>query len=306
MKRISFLGIMIIIFLFALNGCSGGDRRNDPSSYMTGTEGVSISFVTNNPPSNVWVDNTNSEEIPIEIEAFNRGTYAAGNIEMSLVGFDQSIVSADGFSGISFDGTDGYKTRYNPEGGYDSDSANMNIVNMQDSDTYQFTLKLVYCYDYETTAAIQICVDPNPNKEARDDACVASTSVSTSGQGAPIGISSIEAEPMPGNVRLKINVKHYGQGQVLKGGTQCEGVPNREDENYVEFTTTPTLGDITGTCITESPVKLRSGQASIICNFPLDKEKSAYKTILNMKLFDYRIKDTVQKDIRIINEQNQN
>jgi hypothetical protein len=261
------LYVVFAILALFITGCSFGSTTSD-SSYMTGKSGVSMQFLPNNPPSTIYLNNNFAEDTPIVVEAFNRGTSPAGNIQAFFVGFDDNLVTVNDLNfDLSSDGD--YKTRYNPEGGFDEQETELRVNDLGNADTYEFNLKLVYCYDYVTRAAVQVCVDPNPNRVNKDDACTPS-SVSTSGQGAPIGITSIDQEAMPGNVRLKINVQHYGQGKVLRSGAQCEGVPLRADENYVTFSE-PTLAGNTGTCVTTSPLKLRNGQGTIICNFPLDR-----------------------------------
>lgn len=300
MRRELSILILMSLVLF-LSGCLSSGGSSSAHSYMSGTDGISMSFVYNNPPDIVYLDDTYSEDTPIEIEAFNRGTSPSSNVETFFVGFDDNIISIPNVN-IDFSGNEEYKTRYNPEGGYDADSTTMSVGDLGNTDTYQFNLKLMYCYDYDTIAGVQLCVDPNPNRENKDDACTPS-SVSTNGQGAPIGIESVDMESMPGNVRLKINVKHYGQGVVLKSSAQCRGISLNEDEDYIEFTN-PTLGGISGNCITDSPLKLRNGKGSLICNFPLDSSESSYSTILELELYNYKIKDSVQKTINIINEDN--
>jgi hypothetical protein len=298
-KILKFNILLIMLgFLFILSGCSVGTTSD--SSYMTGTQGITMSFVTNNPPTTVYFDRVYGEDVSIEVEAFNIGTSPSNNVETFFTGYDPSIVSVGNIN-IAFTGGEAYKTRYNPEGGYAIDGTELRVGDLGNSDTYNFNLRLVYCYTYETRVAVQLCVDPNPHRVNRDDACTPST-VSTNGQGAPIGVSSVEVESMPRNVRLKINVKHYGQGNVLKASANCEGIPLREEEDYVAFTS-PKLGGMTGTCVTQSPIKLRNGQASIICNFPLDSDRGAYTTILEFELKDYKIKDSIQRSIKIINEQ---
>lgn len=291
--------IVLVSFLMLLNGCfSGGSTSSD--SYMSGTEGLTMQFVESNPPSVIYVDNAYTEETPIEIEAFNRGTMPATPIETFFTGYDESLVSITDLSVFDFSAEDMHRTRYNPEGGYDVKSSSIVVQELGNTDVYDFNLKMIYCYSYETKVAVQICVDPNPNRVNKDDACTPA-SVSTNGQGAPIGISGIEIESMPGNVRLKMTVRHYGQGLVLEGDAQCRGVPQRSDENYVAFEI-PRLGGITGTCATESPVKLRNGEANIICNFALDPERSSYSTILEMELNNYKIKDSIEKNIKIVSD----
>jgi hypothetical protein len=297
MKKTIFI-IALIGLIFILSGCSM--NTTSTSSYMAGTEGIRMTFVHNNPPSTVYFDRTYAEDINVEIEAFNRGVSSSQRVETFFTGFDSSIVNIGNIN-IEFSGPDSYKTRYNPDGGYSIDGTQLRVGDLGNVDTYDFNLKLVYCYTYETKVGIQLCVDPNPHRSNKDDACTPNT-VSTDGQGAPIGVSSVELESMPQNVRLKINVRHYGQGNVLKSSARCEGIPLREEEDYISFTQ-PRLGGIAGNCVTQSPIKLRNGQASIICNFPLDSDKGAYTSILELELRDYKIKDSIQKNIKIINEQ---
>ncbi|MFT4297638.1 MAG: hypothetical protein ACMXX5_00420 [Candidatus Woesearchaeota archaeon] len=298
MKKI-FTVFLLIIGLLSISGCISSGPST--SSYMTGTQGVTMSFVTNNPPSTVYYDRSYAEDVSIEVEAFNRGTSPVRNVETFFAGYDPSIVDI-GNVDISFSGPSAYRTRYNPEGGYDIGETHLRVGDLGNADTYDINLKFVYCYDYETRVGVQLCVDPNPHRTNREDSCTPAT-VSTQGQGAPIGVSSVEIESMPGNTRLKINIRHYGQGNVLRSSARCEGIPLREEEDYITFTT-PRLGGITGNCITDTnTLKLRNGQASIICNFPLDTNRAAYRTILEFEIRDYKIKDSIQRSIKIINEE---
>jgi len=296
--------ILALVFLL-LAGCSSGSRDRGDDNYLSGTQGIELSFIGQSPPSIVYVDENINDDIPIELEARNLGTSISPRVEIFFTGYDERVVDISQPADVDFSDDFDRRTRFNPEGGYADSYAEMRVRDLGNVDNYEFPLKVVYCYDYETIAAVQLCVDPNPNRGSQDDACTPS-SVSTSGQGAPIGISSIEQENMPGRVRLKINVQHYGQGEILTSDAQCRGIPARSEQNYVEFTT-PVLGGIggiPGQCSSDdNRINLRSGKGTIICTFELpDIDQGSYETILEMQLYNYKIKDSIQRNIKVINE----
>ncbi|MFT4343156.1 MAG: hypothetical protein ACMXYE_00240 [Candidatus Woesearchaeota archaeon] len=291
--------VVLIFLAVVLSACTPSGQQTT-QTHMSGTEGITLSFVGNSPPPIIYVDDRGDDRVSIDIEARNRGT-SPSNVEVFFSGFDERIVDVQSISGFDFSSEVDYRTRFNPVGGYREVSTTLNVRDLGTSSAYEFPLRVIYCYDYETVAAVQLCVDPNPHRRNTADACTPS-SVNTNGQGAPVGISSVEQESMPGRVRLKINVQHYGQGQVLTQNAECRGIPARSEEDYIAFSP-PTLGGIPGDCPTQNPVKLQNGRANIICNFDLpDADAPSYMTLLEMRLEDYKIKDSIQRNIRIINE----
>lgn len=298
MVNLVHIGLLVTI-VFILAGCGSSISSRD--NYMSGTEGIRMNFVGQNPPHTIYVDSRFNEPYDVIIEAHNRGTSPSNNIETFFTGFDDRIVHVSSLPSFSFTREGDYRSRFNPEGGYDEGSAQLSIRDLGAIDTYEFPLRLVYCYEYETHASIQLCVDPNPHRRSSDDACIPA-SVGTSGQGAPIGISRVEMENMPGRVRLKLTVQHYGQGEVLSTSAQCRGIPARAEEDVVQFSR-PVLGGIQGDCTPDREIKLRDGRGTIICTFELpDPEQAAYETVLQVELFNYMIKNSVQRNIKIINE----
>jgi hypothetical protein len=294
--------LLCFCLLIALSGCGSGDGKTVNTKVQSGKEGVSINFLTNVPPSIIYVGKDISQnEIPVELEVYNKGT-SKTNVEIIYHGFDEKVISAEPEK-VTFDQEDSYKTRYSPQGGYDTVSSKLSIRQMT-SDSYTFPLKVTFCYNYDIRAGIPICVDPTPEAKIRGDSCVPSK-VTTDGQGGPVGIDSIESEPMPGKVRLKIMIKDYSKAEIASPNTlnACQGEISRENLDFVKVTDIR-LGDKQAeSCNTvEDKIRLRNSVGELICTFIFTDDVSySYKTIFDARL-EYVVKDSTEKNIKIINE----
>jgi len=200
------------------------------------------------------------------------------------------------------------------------------------SDYYRPNIVATACYEYYTEASPQVCIDPDPYSERVDKSCVVSgiSSVSgksaksyiaaiegiSGGQGAPVAVTNIEEEAMPGRAQFEIHIKNSGSGEVMHLDSiydeRC-GFPSElsySDFDYVHYVVTMNdpntpvvtvpltseiginLGLLTVSgkqldCSPKSPIRLdQNGMAVIYCNtanFDLF-EKTAYKTPLNIIL----------------------
>ena len=287
--------ILAMIVFSSLTSCGGSTSA---PSKVGGKDGIELSFLKNMPPSIIFIDGL-SQEIDIVVEAYNKGQSGAV-VESYFEGYDPDLISIGELEGIEFSEDDGnYKTRYNLQGGYESAETTMEVKSSIITESYGFDLRLVYCYDYVTQASVQVCVDPTPNKDTEEDSCTPGT-VSSGGQGGPVSIDSVNVESMQGKVRLKLNIKDHSGGEVIEAGTECSD-DRRAKKGIVSFTT-PKLGEEQGTCVAEdSKIKLADDGETLVCTFNLDEKQSAYETILFINL-EYRIRDSIEKNIKIIKE----
>jgi len=218
--KIRFEILFISILLIVISGCT---EKDDRSEVISGTEGLTIEFVNGLPQDNYKVG---SQEFPISIfiDVKNKGTYPQEDIidqsllgsgKIFLSGFDTSIIDLEqnskDLSELYLPG----KSSVNPEGGLDSLEFNGNIIAQNlGVEKYTPTILATLCYPYVTKLSPAICVDPSPFNNEQDKVCEIGT-VELTSQGGPIAVTSIDEEAFSGKLRLKINLKHFGSGDVF-------------------------------------------------------------------------------------------
>lgn len=208
-------------------------------------------------------------------------------------------------------------------------------------DYYRPNLVATACYEYYTEASPQVCIDPDPYSERVDKSCrvggiatavgkgaksyVAAIEGISGGQGAPLTVTNIEEEAMPGRAQFKIYISNTGGGDVMHLDAIEEercGFPSElsyRDFDYVYYIVTmndPNVANIQTVldqffplqipgkqldCSPKSPIRLDStGKAIIYCNtagFDFFG-KTAYKTPLNIRLH-YGYTNSIYKTIDI-------
>src|SRR3989344_5709015 len=166
-----------------------------------------------------------------------------------ISGFDPTlgIIPLDDI-GCFGDGVEG-KSKYNAEGGYTviefppkpkiptiatgcpNIAGYSQIVLPDGVDYYKPNLVATACYEYYTEASPMVCIDPDPYAERTDKACrvggigtalgkgaksyVAAVEGIAGGQGAPLTITNVEEEAMPGRAQFKIYVQNTGGVEVM-------------------------------------------------------------------------------------------
>ena len=300
--------------MFIISGCTGFSRDRAASTVDTefhkGTQGLDMRFVKNNPPSLVYdyEGTTNQQEVTVMVELRNKGAFDISSGKLYLSGFDRSIIKDISESAIDFN-IEG-KSRFNSEGGFDvitltSDKAGtVDLTDFLGVDSIQQKMIVHACYNYETTAAPVVCIDPDPYREVGEKACKSNDLITgvSGGQGAPLIITKVEEEMAPGKVFFKIHVSKSGPGTVVGIFNDCPfDVKYKDIGDILSYTITAnTLGATStnsGDC-EPSKLKLIDGKGVIYCNFDATTDGSAYKTPLNIKL-EYGYMDSVSKQIEI-------
>jgi hypothetical protein len=166
------------------NGTFGGGNSNQAASaYSTGTQGIVLDFLENSPPADLYDQQT----YPFSVELYNKGS-SDTNPYMTLSGFDKNIIHVDWTNRQV--GLIPKRSIEYPEGGYGYLTDNVRITLPQEATGIPTTIMATACYDYETSATIQICVDPNPASN-KDDVCEAKSFTISGGQSAPVAITGV-------------------------------------------------------------------------------------------------------------------
>ncbi|PLW79702.1 hypothetical protein C0585_06255 [Candidatus Woesearchaeota archaeon] len=312
-----FLYLTILILLFGLiSGCSSDDREIVVVDIHSGNGKVEIEFIENLPPSKAYA----SEELQIGFKAINYGAYEVKNGIISLVGdpgylfFEDGLTSEEEITDLTA------KSNYDPR-----DTEQFFIFDAKTAfpdkgfSEHESVLYVNYCYDYENVFNDQICVDPDQYnlKPVDNKVCQVSES-SYSGQGGPVGISSITPKMILRDddiyPQFRIHIRNFGTGQIFSTGQSdifcgSESI-NRDFMNSIKIDkiefSDMTLEDFD--CFPDiNDVVIRDREADIICTLKEGSSKrlrsidEAYTTNLNIE-FKYGYSESVSKTITLINQ----
>lgn len=324
----SFAFVIFFILIILISGCKGKkDTKKALEQVRTGSEGIIMSFVPNNPPAIIHVEEVIDNPIKVVLQLNNKGAYpqpnegaqglapSSGNIYLS--GYDQIIIK---FTTTSFDLTklalEG-KSAINPNGGIDFvtfegsiDAKSLNV------DKYEPTLLSTACYLYSTVAGPQVCIDPDPYSTITKKKVCEVKGISLTNQGAPIAITKIEEEALATKTQFRITIKNVGGGEVIKleSVEKCNPIGDqklgREDIDKV-YLQGVIVGNhylpcrpLTDGKVTQGDVRLINGEGSIICELQKSdygETISSYTTPLRIQL-NYVYKNTAERKIQIKKE----
>ncbi len=303
--------ILAILSLFLLSSCGGSSGGNTMlTEYRTGTQGLEVSFTTNSPPPVVYAEDSS---FPITLEIRNKGVYPGegdGTLVGTIyyVGFDDDIIQGLSQETVQFDEEEA-KTRFNPEGGMtvisSEASVDSSLFTSAKIDNYDATIKAVMCYPYKTFAAVDVCVNPNPNRDPTNlDACSPGT-VGAGSQGAPIAITSVDSIPQKGKARFVITISNVGGGDVIKESevSRCTDVElDREHLDKVTLVSAALSNGFPVVCVPDGDISLISGKATLVCKAEgLDQTMPAFQTVLQLEL-SYGYKKAIQKNVAVRGE----
>lgn len=308
-KRItSSICFFLIIALLLLTGCGafGGGKGEPPVSAefaATGTEGIVMQFVPDQPPNKVYTQSS----LSFLIEIRNRGTYTVPSAAFFLTGFDPYILPQLMPSYIMAEPLEG-KSSFNPDGGYTTLSFEAPMVSLPSSmPNYKPMFLLTACYPYQTIATPLICVDPNPLDTTSDKACRVQKVYATGSQGAPVAVQSIESEARPTGMFFRIHIANVAGGTEQSSGTvfRQESMTNCPASlDYKDINTLRYEAYIAGQPLDCEPstheIRLVNNQATIFCKFLNPQKIPAYQTPLEVRLI-YGYKSSIGKMVEIEN-----
>jgi len=329
-----FLIFMIFFVLLTLiSSCRGKNVEKSIEELRTGTQGIILNFLPNNPPAMIHVDKShdkNNFEVILELK--NLGAFPQPETRIGgpkgkvyLSGYDPAIITdvkaKDNSDDLERRALEG-KSMINLNGGSDLafftgriDYEKLNV------ERYDLTLQATACYEYETIAGPTICIEPNPYSTIQEKKICEVSDTQLSGQGAPVAVTKIEEEAFERKTQFKITIKNVGNGDVLKVDAfeKCDPYGTKKlerddiDKVYLQevkiadnqlqcrpFATDPVTS-------TSGYIRLINGEGSIICELSKDiypnyeRSKTAFTTPLTIRL-NYFYKNTAQRNLQIKKE----
>jgi len=289
MKIIYFI-LALAIILTIVSGCSGVFTTNsgiNQPDFRTGTQGVEIRLLENSPPATMY----ENSQLTLAFELWNKGSYDFFNGVYSI-SYDPSYMTLDRSAGEL---PELYgKSVENPIGEKRIISL-LGTTKSLPSQLERITLPLVItaCYEYSTIASPAVCIDTDILSQipANKKSCAVKT-VSSSGQGAPVAVTSIVPRMYAGTgdtVRpeFTITIKNLGKGFVIASDRIYEAcAPDAivaEEFNVADLKVT--LSDSQLRCRPDS-LKFIGGQATVICTLDegIDKIFGTYSAPLIIEM----------------------
>lgn len=246
-KAISSM-ILSLILVLIISGCNrGGDEQPADIDAYTGSDGLVMEFVSDNPPSTIYYSG-DSADVNMIVELWNKGATDVSTDwgeglygYLYLTGYDPSIINF-GLTGGPFQTIDNLegKSDFNPNGGYDTIELYGAVTDFPEGvNEYRPNFQLSACYEYETRATPIVCVDPDPYDQIAEKACDPREAPNlASSQGAPVAVTSIRQESSREHIQFEINLQNVGPGRIIATGAVAQMCPTQlkyEHLNLVEY-----------------------------------------------------------------------
>lgn len=298
------LFLVVVLIVMTFYGCSSdtgaesffstGSGKNSGTTdqnYNKGTTGLTISFLANNPPNELY----NGQSFPCVLEIYNTGVTDT-NPYITLTGYDRNIVKIDWSDRQP--GKIYGKSQLNPTGGYGVIDDNLAVSLPSGVDTFTTPITAIACYEYVTEGVTSLCVDPDPTNN-RDDVCTAAKLTQLSGgQGAPVAITKIETKPSIGVNYFIITVSNMDKtGTVIKPSrvSSCTDQLTYQEVDVVDIASA-SVGAQAISC-EPATIKLVNGVGTTTCE-ATGLAGSAYTTSLQLNL-RYGYKTSITKSLTI-------
>jgi len=313
-KRI--IQIVFIFLLLTICSCKGGIRTTTPryKDIYKGTEGLSMDFMENSPPQEVYEE----DEFPVIIELENKGTSDI-NHGYLIFSLEKDYMDIIRWHEKNLDGiVDETKAMFSLKGNSlerEGDKkvvyANVKAKKLEaESEVHTSAVRVISCYDYETKVVEDVCVDTDPyNLKPAKKPCKLKK-LKLSSQGAPLAVTEIEQKILSQGDRIipsyMITIKNKGKGQVYEYGKSYEACSSlnlfsselRGFFNKVNVKVN--LGDKKLRCDKEWLYLDENGEGKIRCKLEegVSESISTYLTTLNIVL-SYGYTQTIAKDVEI-------
>lgn len=320
--------LIVCVFLLAfMTACSQTSKQQPLPELRSGISGLEFEFLKNAPPALVF----EKSNFPVMLRIHNIGAYAIEEEEAILtLGIERDYiekVSVEVGGRVTSESPNEAiftlpgKTLTNLKGEEEILSFTITPSNIDpQSESHKSTLIATLCYPYHTELIASVCIDPDPNNiRPIKKSCTVQDASYPQGQGAPVVITQIQPQIIPGTNEIKpqflITIENKGKGEVIKPELYkniCRGASSGVDIKElnrigmrawlasVELTCclrtegATSMGSSTcssGGADASGFVRLQSNKEVIRCIFPeseqpISKSTDAYTTQLTVQL-DY-------------------
>lgn len=308
MRKILLLMVVMIFLASCTPAGQQPTKEGFQPEFRTGSSGMRLNFVTNNPPIKIF----DTEEFSALIEVFNEGAFDVGGPgdKIYLSGFDNRIITGTPTTGKPIPKIEG-KSAINSRGGQDLIDFQGKIQQIIPERVPQ-TVLATACYTYETVASGNVCIDPDPNTPSLRRKVCTPAPIGLGSQGAPVAVTNVELDARRGKTGFRITVQNVGGGDVFRFGGEFLQKCNPYDPTGLKFREVDyvMLADvlvggqsIRGTCrpLDQTHIRLDNGIGTVYCEL-LTTGSNAFTSPITVVL-RYGYRTTIQKDIAILKQQ---
>ena len=303
--------VIVICCLLLLAACqqvftSQKKETAGTGEFRVGTEGLRMSFLRNLPPDRIF---DTEGIIPMTLQVENRGTALVGgpNDLVFLSGFDPSIITNIPTTGQKIPRIHP-RDQFTPQGGIDHVSFEGKITSLQGKgiDRYPARIQATLCYQYQTIASTNVCIDPNPFLPTIQPKVCVPTSVSLGSQGAPVAVTLVELDPALGKTRFRINIQNIGGGEVFRPSALAKCSPfstglNFNEIDYVKINKVKVQDkDLIAACspLNDKHLRLTNNAGTLFCELTGLTGTAVFASPLVVQL-EYGYRSTILKNTEI-------
>lgn len=244
--RKGVLAVLLIAIALAVAGCKGGGKgpaSSDTTPFIGGTEGLTMKFAENSPPSEVTDAQmsggkpVNTFDIIMLMENIGESDVQKAGSHITISGISASDFLKTTTAGgkvvtVNVDGQEVLLKGKNPESSLDGvkkdpdgnkipgSVADVQFTNLayqrQLQGNNEFPIQADLCYTYQTKAATDVCIRADATKRV-SGVCQIAEQKQVFSSGAPVHVTSVKESVGGRNkVLLTFNVKNVGSGSVFK------------------------------------------------------------------------------------------
>jgi hypothetical protein len=314
MKTRGFYAILfvMILSLSGIEGCPASEEKTTTGAYIGGTDGLGISFVSEEPPMSVLDNNQDPFFITLLIQNNGEYTVPAGKIIASLSGINKDAFGLDSLNVKSVNDLFG-KNKIGEEiieGSLDQlqfDQANYKYDLSADFSTQ---LRADICYAYETNSLVKLCLKKNPIQRKQEDVCsVLNENVAAENSGAPLQIKDVRSRGGSDSVTFTFIVENKGTGEVYEPGTFFDNcIKNDMKKDYVILKIKDEGGKLDIKCgilgnNNEGTIKLINNMRTVSCTVKTSGlQESAFEEPFEI-ILDYFYKESISTNLLVVNSE---
>lgn len=265
----------------------------------SGTFGMDMRFVQNLPPPQIY----DTADLVALLELRNLGSYDLGGNKcyIQFGGFDPAIVR--GVNARQLCGDLPGKNVYNIEGGFGTlEFRSSSMLLPRDVDRYKPTMVATACYEYQTVASPQVCVDPRFFElTSEQKACQVRDFGVGGGQGAPVAVTFVNVDMVGSRAVFEIDIANMGGGRVVSpraGLSRCPVGLRYDEFDEVRYRVELSGGSMIQCTPRDFLARLSNNRGKIFCTFDVGNTQ-AYETPLRIEL-NYNYMQSVQQPVEII------
>jgi len=208
------IGLLLVLFLFLVS-CTQAPERGAEINYKQGFMDIGITSLGN-------AEEYQKQRLQLPISIDNDLAYDLENLEVSVQGFDNHYVDVytDKQQLAALEG----KSLFNPEGGKQKFSFEGMIKDLLPGAVKEMQNYRIYVlYNSQVEFSPSLCVTSQQLQsvgaayDTYQGACTFQKEISYTGQGAPVGVTSLEIVPRDGKqIELRMTIENRGKGKVGK------------------------------------------------------------------------------------------